>query len=331
MSRHHLSQIIAVLFLLLSTTLCAQNKKLVFTPQWLPQAQFAGYYVALEKGFYSELNLDVVIQHPPANVPAQNFLADGKADIVSLFLVTAMKERMRGTSIVNIAQMSEHSSIVFVARKSSGIETLYDFESRKVGVWKSGFEEVPKALLAAKNIDVNWIPILSSVNLFLSGGIDLMTVMWYNEYNQIYLCGIDEEDLSSFFLKDYGYDIPEDGLYVTEETYLNRKDDLKAFVQGTIKGWKYVAENREEALEIVIKQMKRARIPASEAHQRWMLEKILEVQGFEGGGTKNLILTEESFSRTLEVINADVKSDNYQLIWSDFSKPVVKTFNLSSK
>ena len=285
-----------------------QPEQLVFSTHWLPQAQFAGYYMAEKMGFYQDAGLDLKIIHPPANLNALEYLETGSADIVSSFLVSAMSACIDGMDLVNIAQMSEHSAIVFVSKKETQICKLSDFQGKKIGVWKSGFEEVPKSFLKENQIAVTWVPILSSVNLFLMGGIDLMTVMWYNEYNQIYLTGIDEEELNTFFWKDYGFDIPEDGLYVNRASLGSKKNELAKFVDASLKGWEYAASHFEETMSEVIKRMIEAKIPASEAHQRWMLQKILTLQGFDGKlEDKQLILSFENFVKSWEILNPEKK------------------------
>ncbi len=256
----------------------AQPQKLVFSPHWMPQAQFAGYYVAEEMGFYQEAGLDVEIIHPSASVNAMQFLQSGQADIISLFMVSGLDNRFKGVDLVNIAQFSHNSALMFVAKKTSNINSLKDFNGKKIGIWRSGFEEIPKALIREYQLDVSWVPILSTVNLFLLGGIDIMTVMWYNEYNQIYLSGLNEDELSTFFLSDYGYNTPEDGLYVLQNTLSEKQDALQAFVEASIKGWQYVEANRDYALDIVIDRMRQANVPSNKAHQQWMLDKVLELQ-----------------------------------------------------
>ena len=234
-------RIVFLLFLLISIEASAQKQKIVFATQWLPQAQFAGYYVAREKGFYDEAGLDVTIKYPPTTGNVMSYLTDGTADIISQFLISAMKARSAGTDLVNIAQFSEHYAILFVSLKESGIKTLDDIRGKKVGIWKSGFYEAPKAFLANKKINVQWVPIASTVNLFLMNGIDVMTVMWYNEYNQLYLSGINEDEMNTFFLSKYGYDIPEDGLYALSKTLKVKPENLSAFVKASLKGWQYAA------------------------------------------------------------------------------------------
>ncbi len=137
---------------------------------------------------------------------------------------------------------------------------------------------MPMAMISQHGLEVEWVPILSTVNLFLLGGVDLMTVMWYNEYNQIYLSGINKDELNTFFLSDYSFDVPEDGLYAMRETREAMGEELKAFVTATRKGWKYAANHRDETVERVVRIMREAHIPANPAHQRWMLDKVLTTQ-----------------------------------------------------
>lgn len=301
------------------------SDQLVFSTHWLPQAQFAGYYMADKMGFYREAGLDLRIIHPPANLNAIEYLENGSADIVSMFLVSAMEACMEGKDLVNIAQMSEHSAIVFVSKKENQINDLSDLQGKKVGIWKSGFEEVPKAFLKENQVVVTWVPILSSVNLFLMGGIDLMTVMWYNEYNQIYLSGIDEEELNTFFMKDYGFDIPEDGLYVNRASLDSKREELAEFVDASLKGWAYAASHFDETIDEVIRRMMEANIPASEAHQRWMLEKILSLQGFDGKlEDKQLELSFEDFVKSWEVLNPEKTAveNELQIRYKQFVNPL---------
>lgn len=275
-----LNTTLGILFLFAAIPSFAQNagsEKLVFAPQWIPQAQFAGYYVAQDKGFYKEAGLDVDILHPSASRQATALLENGEADVVSLFLVTGLAFMDQGLDMVHIGQISQHSSILLVTKKSSGIDRIDQLDGKKIGIWKSGFDELPKALMTDKQLHPEWIPLLSSVNLFMMDGIEAMTVMWYNEYNQIIQSGINEDELNTFFLSRMGYDIPEDGLYCLRSTALRKKDALRKFMEATLKGWDYAQKHRDEALESVILRVKEAHIPSNKAHQQWMLDKVLEM------------------------------------------------------
>ncbi len=303
----------------------AQNPTLRFSPQWLPQAQFAGYYVANDQGYYQEAGLNVEIIHPTANVNVLQWLKDGHVDVISQFLVSAIAARDQGVNIVNIAQLSQHSAILFVAKKSSGIETIEDFLNKKIGIWSSGFCEVPKAMVQHHDLEVEWVPILSTVNLFLMNGIDMMTVMWYNEYNQLYLSGINRDELNTFFMSDYGFDVPEDGLYTLETTRNHRSGELQAFVEATQKGWAYAGENREYTVRLVVEHMEKANIPANAAHQRWMLDKVLEMQM---PGNKDVVfgqLHPNDYQMATDILRAREANHRNMYSFHDFFQPVIPT------
>lgn len=311
-----------VLSLSSSSFLLAQDhlSKLTFAPHWLPQAQFAGYYIAQERGFYRDEGLDVTIIHPSANLQATTLLLYGKADLISLFLVTAMAVKESGFDFVNIGQTSQHSAILIVTKKSSGIDKLEKLNGKRVGVWKSGFDEVPKALLAEKGVKVEWVPILSTVNLFMMDGIDALTIMSYNEYNSIINCGIDEDELNVFPMSEFGYDIPEDGVYALKKTVQQREPELRKFMKATMQGWSYVSQNRDYSVDIVLKRMQQAHIPANRAHQEWMLNKVLEAM--DSKEKKNLPgeLLPQDFQKTLRIINPVGGSFTID----DFHKPLLK-------
>ncbi|OFY38403.1 MAG: hypothetical protein A2X18_02730 [Bacteroidetes bacterium GWF2_40_14] len=313
---------VILLFLLFSPTYVhAQLPKITFAPQWLPQAQFAGYYVAQEKGFYKEAGIEVEIVHPSANIQATALLSSGKADLISLFLITGMSAKNQGLDIVNIAQISQHSAILFVTKKFSGIDKLGKLDGKKIGIWKSGFDEVPKALMKEKSLNVEWVPILSTVNLFMMDGIDAMTVMWYNEYNNIINCGVNEDELNVFPVAEYGYDIPEDGLYCLKSTYEKRKPELLKFLEATLKGWDYAAANKTIAIDMVLERMKQAHIPANRVHQEWMLDKVLEMIMISDKKTKRGELLESDFLKAAGILDNSTKS-KWKYTFAEFYKPL---------
>jgi NitT/TauT family transport system substrate-binding protein len=309
-------------FLMFLTTQ-AQLSKLVFAPQWLPQAQFAGFYVAQERGFYKDAGIDVEIIHPSTSIQATSLLVSGKADVISLFLTTALSVRNQGVDLVNVGQISQHSAIMIVTKKSGGIENVNQLNGKKVGIWKSGFDELPKALISEKKLKVEWIPILSSVNLFMMGGIDAMTVMSYNEYDQIINSGMNEDELNVFPLADYGFDVPEDGLYCLRSTYQNKKASLIKFLSATLKGWDFAAANKEYALEVIIGRMQLAHVPANKVHQEWMLNKVLDLISPGDKNCKPGELLESDFGKANRIINIG-DSKKTGCIFSDFYPNPIK-------
>jgi len=251
--------------------------KVVFTPQWFPQAQFAGYYMAQELGIYNKYGLDVVFQHKPPQRKLISVLMDKNADFVTDFLSSGIKMRSSGMKIVNIGQISQRSALVFVALKSSGIKRLEDINGNKVGIWMVDFQEIPKALLEKHKIKAEIIPVVSGIELFLHRGIDVIAVMWYNEYHELLSSGINEDEITTFFFKDYNLDIPEDGIYCLQETYEKNPEMCRNFARASIEGWQAAFRNKKRALEIIHKYCRENHIPYNNAHQSWMLNRMEEL------------------------------------------------------
>ena len=134
---------------LLFTSLSVSAQKIVFTPQWTAQSQFAGYYVALEKGFYKEAGVDVEFVHPSASYPAINRLVDGSSSVISMQLMQAIAETGNGTELINILQTSQHNGLVVVSRGDT-LNSLYALGGKKVGIWRAGFGEL--ALLVRRHL-----------------------------------------------------------------------------------------------------------------------------------------------------------------------------------
>ena len=145
----------------------AQMDHLVFTPQWLPQAQFAGYYVAQEKGFFKEAGLDVEIVHPTASEPALTRIKEDKSQATTLQLMEAMELCDFGIPLVNILQTSMNNSLVIVSRR--GMNPM-EQKGARVGVWSAGFGQLAYCMSIKDGLDYEWIPIASNIN---AGGVEL--------------------------------------------------------------------------------------------------------------------------------------------------------------
>lgn len=257
----------------------AELKHARFIPQWVPQAQFAGYYVAKANGLYAKYGIDLEIITGGPGRQSADYLTSGRAEFASVWLPAAITMRSEGVPLVNIAQIMQRSALMLVTKKSSGITSPQDMNGRRVGLWDPMFQVQPRAFFNKFGISVEIVPQSYTVNLFLRDGVDVASAMWYNEYHTIINAGIDPDELVSFFFYDYGLNFPEDGLYVLERTY-NRDPALcEAFVRASIEGWRLAFEKPGQALDIVMTNLKKANVPATLVHQRWMLARM-----------KNLIL-----------------------------------------
>ena len=256
-----------------TTCVVYAQEKLVFTPQWTAQSQFVGFYVASSMGFYQEAGLDVVIRHPAASKPSIDYLTEGESQFITLNLVTAMTFIDNGIPLVNVLQMSQQNNLMIVSHTPlNGVESL---RGKKVGHWKSGFSELPMAMDKKYGLGIQWIPFISNVNLYISGAIDAALAMSYNEFFQLKMAGqrIKKEQL--LYMRDIGYNVPEDGVYVTADFYLKHKDLAIKFAEATRKGWEWAVEHPEEALDIVMLTMRQSGIPGNMIAQDWMLKQIL--------------------------------------------------------
>ncbi|WP_022669802.1 ABC transporter substrate-binding protein [Hippea alviniae] len=244
-----------------------------FIPQWRPQAQFAGFYVAYDKGFYKKYGIDVKFLSGGPDAPSEEYLKEGKADFATMWLSTAIKLKANGVDLVNIAQIFQRSSLVLVAWKNK-VKSIRDLNGKKIGVWGSSFMVPFRAFLNKYKIKCKIVPKMSSINLFLMGGVDAATAMWYNEYNEIINSGVQPDQLTIFMFYKYGLNFPEDGIYVLRKTYDRYPTQCRAFVKASIEGWLYAFKHPEEAVRIVMKYMFKAHVPTNRAHQEWMLKSV---------------------------------------------------------
>ncbi len=229
--------------------------------KWVTQAQFAGYLVAQNKGFYNEVGLEVTIMPGGPDINPQQVLAGGGADVVVDWMPSALATREKGSPVVNIAQPFKRSGMMLTCRKDSGIATAADFKGKTLGVWFFG-NEYPF---------LSW---MSQLGLPTTGGADGVTVlkqgfnvdpiiqkqaacvstMTYNEYWQIIDAGIPADQLVVFKYEDQGVATLEDGLYVLEDKLKDPAfvDTMAKFVKASMKGWDYARANTDEAAQIVV-------------------------------------------------------------------------------
>ncbi len=271
--------LLMVIFSWASSSDAAQEvlKKASFIPQWSPQAQFAGYYVAYEKGIYKKYHIDLTLLSGGPHRSSSDFLEKRKADFATLWLSTAIQQRSQGLKLINLNQIFQRSALMLVAKKSKGIYKPEDINGKKVGLWRGEFQIQPKAFFKKYHLNIKIVPQSYSVNLFLREGIDVASAMWYNEYHTILNSGLNPEDLTTFFLHEHGLNFPEDGIYTLEETFKKDPSLSCAFVKASLEGWRYAFSHPEETLDIVLIYMLRAGVPANKAHQRWMLNRVKEL------------------------------------------------------
>jgi len=257
-----------------SASAAARPEKATLILQWAPQAQFAGYYMALEKGFYLDHGLDVeVIPGGPAIDPV-GYLESGKADFATSFLSGAISAAAEGAPLVNVAQVVNRSSLMIVARRSA-IKDRDDLDGKRVSLWGTSFRAAYVGYFESAGIKPRIVPQYYSVNLFLQGGVAACAAMEYNEYHSILQAGMDLREITTFFMRDAGFGFPEDGIYTLAATAQDRPRVCREFAAASLEGWEYCRQHPDEAVTSVMGHAAAAHVPTNLVHQRWMLGHIL--------------------------------------------------------
>ena len=248
--------------------------KFIFTPQWTAQAQFAGYYVAKEKGFYKEAGLDVDIIHPSVTQPAMSRIRSNESQATTLQLCQALEIVDDGIPLVNILQTSMNNAMVIVSRRD---EDPLKQQGMKVGIWSAGFGQLAICMSLKDHLNYEWIRYASNVNLFVSGAIDATLAMSYNEYNQLAQAGVKLTDKNVYRFCDHGYNVQEDGVWMTREYYENHRNEAHRFADASRRGWEWAAEHPDETLDMVMQYVRRDHIGTNPVLQRMMLNEVLRL------------------------------------------------------
>ena len=258
--------------------------------KWVTQAQFAGYYVAKDKGFYSDAGLDVTINPGGPDVAPPQVIAGGAADVIIDWMPSALASREKGVALVNIAQPFKRSGMMLTCRKDSGIKSPKDFPGRTLGVWFYGNEYpflswMSKLGISTKGGD-SGVKVLKqgfNVDPILQKQADCVSTMTYNEYWQVIDAGLGADELVVFKYEDQGVSTLEDGLYVLEKNLKNPAfvDKMARFVKASMKGWDWARSNQKEAAMIVLENDSTG--AQTEKHQIRMMGEINKLTAGSNG------------------------------------------------
>ncbi len=269
--------------------------------KWVTQAQFAGYYVALEKGFYSDEDLNVTIKPGGPDIAPTQVIAGGGADVTVEWMPAALAAREKGLPLVNIAQPFKSSGMMLTCRKDTGIASPEDFPGKTLGVWFFGNEYPFLSWMSQLGIPTEGgdagVEVLKqgfNVDPILNGQADCVSTMTYNEYWQVIDAGLTPDDLVVFKYEDQGVATLEDGLYVLEDKLDDpaEVDKLVRFVRASMAGWKYAEENPDEAAMIVLDYDETG--AQTEMHQKRMMGEIAKLTAGSNGA-----LEPADFARTV--------------------------------
>lgn len=310
--KQHWSRVCCTLFVVLFCM--AQDASAVtfkLQLQWVPQAQFAGYYVAHDRGWYQEAGLDVeILPHGP-EFPPQRLLAEGQADIAVMNLSEALQLIDAGVELVNLQQFKRTSSLVFVALASSNIASPNDLGQLRVARWDH-FAAQTEALFRRYGIKPEVVSQAASMAPLRAGAVDVAMATRYNELVQLYLGGLDEDDVIVIALADHVANMPEDGIYVRLDQWQAHQQALRQFVDITRRGWQYAFDHPEYAVSLVLRRARQAGLQTNEAHQMLMLEVLRDFYLDESGQLHDGDMAQDDFEeawqllRHYDVIKGDV-------------------------
>jgi len=266
--------------LILALALCSSSvaRNVRFMPQWYPQAQFAGFYVAQEKGFYADEGLDVDIVHAADPTPqsVMQMLLDGKVDIINMQLIPAMIEKAGGADLTNILQISHNSALVCVSHEP--FDDFSDLNGKRVGQCSEGLAEPADIMCHEMDSKIEWHYSEQAINLFLAKAVDAVLIYSYNEYLSLLFAMGEISPKNILRFSDADYNFPEDGLYATSQYLKANGESADCFVRATMKGWRYAAAHQEEAVDIVMKYVREYQVITNRPMQKMMLKEILRLQ-----------------------------------------------------
>jgi NitT/TauT family transport system substrate-binding protein len=275
----------AVLFIAAGSNTALAADSVTLQLRWVPQAEFAGYYVAATKGYYKTAGLDVSIKPGGPGINPAQIVANGDADVAVEWMPAALGAREKGVPLVNIAQVFDRSALELTCRRDSGVLTPSDLRGKTVALWFGGREYSALAWFRKLRLKTaggpDGVTVVnqqgSGVETLLNREVACVSTLSYDEYWQIIEHDLPANQLAVFNYQDEGVATLEDGLYILESG-LNHEpimDRLARFLKASLQGWRYAAGHQEEAVSIVLEQTPRASRNAE--HQQHMMAEVAKL------------------------------------------------------
>lgn len=289
--------------------------------QWLPQAQFAGYYVALEKGYFEEEGFtDVEIVPSGGDIVPQDALAAGDVDFAIAWVPKVLGSIEGGASLTNIAQVFQTSGTTQVSFKSNPVPEVADFEGKRIGSWGFGNEWEIFAAMAAEDLDSTTVSITTQgfdMSALLNGDVDAAQAMTYNELAQLFetinpATGelYTPDDVEIVYYEDTEGAMLQDAIWADTErldTDPAYADAAVRFLTAITKGWLYAHDNVEESATIAYEAaVAGGGFPVGPVHQLWQLNEVNKLI-WDGGdfGAIDQAAWDKTVAGALTAVNQD--------------------------
>lgn len=268
-----LTSILILLLFMMALPAC-KNQQGDETPEeitvklkWVDQAQFAGMYVAVEKGFYEDQNLIVNLIPFSFEEPTLPAVVEGKAQFGVKSASEIIKARSEGFPVQAIAVIYQQSPLCMYSLKQSGITSPYNLPGKKVGLKPGQITIAYHIMLDKLGIDRNQITevaISFGVDELVNGTTDVSTGFSINEPHQAIEAGY---EVNIMLFADYGVRVYDDVLFATEDTINNNPELVERFLRATLEGWQYAIQHENEAVDIVLKYA----LDRTKSHEAYML------------------------------------------------------------
>lgn len=241
------------LFALLSHQLCAEQlKRVTLQPSWLEQFQFAGYYIAKEKGFYSSVGLDVTIKPYQFGIDAVQQINEREIDF-AVGYENLMVEMAQNEKIVILYALFQSSPIVLLSTKASKINSIREFTGKNIMATNYDISQAPlRAMLNANHIrleEINLIPHSHNINDLVNKKTDIISAYISKAPYELSKMGV---AYNIFEPKDYGFDMYSDFLYTSEALIAQDINTVKAFKAASLKGWQYAFSHIPETVDLIL-------------------------------------------------------------------------------
>jgi NitT/TauT family transport system substrate-binding protein len=263
----------------------AELTKVRLQLKWVAQAQFAGYYAAVDQGYYKDQGLDVQILLGGPDIDPVRVVASDGAEFGTTWVPAMLAAREGGADVVDISQVFQRSGTLEVSFKDKNITKPEDLKGKKVGSWLGGNE--PELFAALNKVSINpddksQVEIIKQdfdMSGLLGGSLDAAQAMTYNEFAQVLEAKnpatgnlYTPDDLNVISFNDVGTGMLQDAIFA-RESYLAKpgNEDVAAkFLAASLKGWMYCRDNSQACVDIVLKNG--STLGAS--HQAWQMNEI---------------------------------------------------------
>mgnify|MGYP000187474541 CR=1 FL=1 len=304
------------LFVLLFQSIIVANTKITLQLSWFDQFQFAGYYIAKEKGFYEDEGLDVDIKAFEFGLDIPKGVSNGTYDF-AIGRETLVLDQTNNQDIIALYALLQASPLILISTKESGIKSIKDFEDKKIMTTIDDANEVSlKSMITSQNIDIknlNFIKHIHNINDLVNKNTDVISAYTSKAPYHLNQLGI---EYTIFAPKEYGFDMYSDFLFTSKKKL---KDDCKTvdtFKNASLKGWEYAYDNIEESVEIILEKYNHQNLSKDELiFEAKELEKLSYYQTDELGDI-NL----DKFQRIYDLYNVMGLVQN-KIVLKDFVLP----------